>query len=224
MQIGYGFLKLMDKTITALEPQVKNPDRINVSLDGEFAFGLSRFVGAWLSVGQKLTADRIAALLNTDEKERALQSAFRFIGYKQRTEKEVVQKLEKLNFSRETITDVLDELLEKEYVNDKDFAVQWVELRSQSKPRSKQYIKMELNKKGISDSIINHALEHAPDDLDSAVTLGKKYISRFLKISDVEFRKKITGILARRAFSYSVIHEALSFLISIREENLINKE
>ena len=93
----------MEKTITALETQKKNPDRINVFLDGEFAFGVSRFVGAWLSTGQKIDETKIKSLISCDEKERALQSALRFIGYKQRTEAEVIKKLEKLKYSAEII-------------------------------------------------------------------------------------------------------------------------
>ena len=93
----------MEKTITALETQKNHPDRINVFLDGEFAFGLSRYVGAWLSTGQKIDEIKIKSLTSADEKERALQSALRFIGYKQRTEAEVINKLGKLKYSAEII-------------------------------------------------------------------------------------------------------------------------
>ena len=42
-----GCVFLMKK-ITALTVQKKNPNRVNVHLDGEFAFGLARIVAAWL--------------------------------------------------------------------------------------------------------------------------------------------------------------------------------
>jgi regulatory protein len=208
----------MEKLITALEEQKRNPDRINVFLDGEFAFGVSRFVGAWLFVGQKIDEVKTKALIYDDEKERALQSAFRFIGYRQRTEAEVVKKLEQLEFNSEIISTVMIELKEKRYVDDKEFASQWIELRSESKPRSKRFIQFELGKKGISGEIIEEALEKAPDDIVMAVKLGKKYLSRYSAINDQEFRKKMIGVLSRRAFLYSVVNDALNELLNIRKE------
>src|SRR4030066_2416308 len=92
---------LMEKTITALETQKRNPDRINVFLDGEFAFGVSRFVGAWLTIGQNIDEIKVESLISSDEKEKALQSALRFIGYKQRTEREIIKKLNLLEYSAE---------------------------------------------------------------------------------------------------------------------------
>jgi regulatory protein len=210
----------MEKLITALEEQKRNPDRINVFLDGEFAFGVSRLVGAWLFVGQKIDEVKTKALINDDEKERALQSAFRFIGYRQRTEAEVVKKLEQLEFDSDIISTVMIELKEKRYVDDKEFASQWIELRGESKPRSKRFIQFELGKKGISGEIIEEALKKAPDDMAMAVKLGKKYLSRYLAINDEEFRKKMIGVLSRRAFPYSVVNNALNELLNIRNENM----
>ena len=40
----------MSGLITALKVQEHNTGRVNVYLDGEFAFGLSRITAAWLKV------------------------------------------------------------------------------------------------------------------------------------------------------------------------------
>jgi regulatory protein len=48
------------KKITALEVQKKNPNRVNLHLDGEFAFGLARITAAWLKVGDVLSDEKIA--------------------------------------------------------------------------------------------------------------------------------------------------------------------
>ncbi len=52
----------MVQRITAIEPQQKNPQRVNIYLDGEFAFGLAAVVAAWLKVGQELGEEKIASL------------------------------------------------------------------------------------------------------------------------------------------------------------------
>jgi len=44
----------MDKVITAIEPQKRNRQRLNISLDGEYAFSLDRLTAAWLKPGRAL--------------------------------------------------------------------------------------------------------------------------------------------------------------------------
>ncbi len=208
----------MDKTITALEAQKRYPDRINIFLDGEFAFGISRFVGVWLSVGQKIDEIKVKSLISSDEKERALQSALRYIGYRQRTEVEVIKKLEQLGFPSEIIDTVMIELREKRYVDDQEFASQWIEMRGETNPRSKSFFQFELRKKGISGEVVEAAIKNAPDEQEMSIRLGKKYLKRFSSLNDIEFRKKLTGILSRRAFPYSVVKDTLDELFRIRNE------
>jgi len=214
----------MEKTITALETQKNHPDRINVFLDGEFAFGLSHYVGAWLSIGQKIDEIKIKALTSDDDKERALQSALRFIGYKQRTEAEVINKLEKLNYSSKVIDKIIQELKDKKYVDDKEFAVQWVEIRGESNPRGKNLLLFELRKKGIPADVIEEAIENVPDEAIMALKLGKKYLNRFSSLSDDDFRKKMTGVFLRRAFPYPIVNESIAALIKIRNNEAIEEQ
>lgn len=209
---------LMEKTITALETQKRYPDRINVFLDGEFAFGISRYVGAWLSAGQKIDETKIKSLISADEKERALQSALKYIGYQQRSEAEVVKKLEQLEFPSRIIDTVMLELRDKQYVDDFEFASKWIEIRGESNPRGKRLFQFELRKKGIPDDVIEAVIENVPDELGMAIRLGKKYLKRFSSINNDEFRKKMTGILSRRGFPYLIVNETLDKLIGIRNE------
>ena len=64
--------------ITGISPQKRNKERVNVFLDGEFAFGLSFVTAAGLSTGQMLAEDEIETLLAGDAVEKAKQSAYRF--------------------------------------------------------------------------------------------------------------------------------------------------
>ena len=53
--------KLMKK-ITALVVQKRNPNRVNIHLDGEYSFGVARIVAAWLKVGAELDEKKIEQL------------------------------------------------------------------------------------------------------------------------------------------------------------------
>ena len=83
----------MAQRITAIEPQQKNPQRVNIYLDGEFAFGLAVVVAAWLKVGQELGEEKIASLKMQDEREVTYQKALHFLSYRPRSSAEVRQNL-----------------------------------------------------------------------------------------------------------------------------------
>ena len=206
----------MDKIITALEQQKNNPDRINVFIDGEFVFGISRFVGAWLKKGDVLDDARILQLQEQDTFEKAYQIALRYIAYHPRTEVEIRKKLEKSEFDLDVINQVVKVLGEKNYLNDEQFAKDWIDSRANSKPRSHKYFSYELRRKGVSDAAIGQALQDAPADSDLAYQLGSKYLGRYENLNETDFKKKMHGVLARRAFSYEIIRKTIEKLLSKR--------
>ena len=88
----------MERVITAIKVQKRNPTRVNIELDGEYAFGTSRLVAAWLQVGDRLTEEKIAALIDQDTSEVAYQRALNLLNHRPRTEKEIRQKLAEKQF------------------------------------------------------------------------------------------------------------------------------
>ena len=88
----------MDKVISAIKVQKRNPQRVSIDLDGEYAFGLSRLTAAWLKIGDVLSEERIAALQQEDALEIAYQRALRLINHRPRSEKEIRQKLAEKDF------------------------------------------------------------------------------------------------------------------------------
>jgi regulatory protein len=200
------------KKITAIQVQKRNPNRVNIHLDGEYAFGLARIVAAWLQVGQPLDEEKIAKLQAEDARERALQQALLFLSYRARSEKEIRQNLSKHEIPEAVIEETLERLRRDGFANDKQFASAWVENRSTFRPRGRRALALELRQKGIDDSTIESALEDV-DEEALAYEAGQKK-ARKLKGTALSpskglewgaFRKKMSEYLARRGFSYSVI-------------------
>jgi regulatory protein len=211
----------MEKKITALETQKRNPDRLNVFLNDEFAFGISKFVGAWLCVGQSISQEKITELTRQGEREQAFQQALHFIGYKSRTIHEVKKKLDTAGFSPEIIEDVIFELKEKSYLDDQDFARQWAEIRSASKPRSRFLLALELKKKGVSEDVIHAALSSIPEDEALAFEFGKRYLRRLMNADQADFIKKMTSALQRKGFSYQI---AANVAGNLEKQRLLQNE
>jgi len=193
------------RTITAIEPQKKNPQRVNIHLDGEFAFGLARIVAAWLKVGQEISAEKIAALQAEDEREAVYQRALLFLSYRPRSSAEIRKNLEKHAVPAALIAETIERLERNGLVNDETFARLWVENRNQFRPRSRSYLSMELRQKGIDDEVIRIILDADVDEEALALEAARKYARRVEGLERTEFRNKLGGFLARRGFSYGII-------------------
>ncbi|MBM4428262.1 MAG: hypothetical protein FJ031_13665 [Chloroflexi bacterium] len=192
------------KKITALQVQKKNPNRVNIHLDGEFAFGLARITAAWLKVGDTLSDEKIASLQVEDSQERALQQALLFLSYRVRSEKEIRQNLQKHEFPEEVIETTLEKLRASNLANDPEFARVWGENRNIFRPRSRRAVTMELRQKGLDDETVQAAVSNMDEDA-LAYESALKRANRLKGQEWGEFRKKLSEYLARRGFPYSVI-------------------
>lgn len=191
------------KKITAIEAQ-KNRNRVNIHLDGEFAFGLARITAAWLKVGDTLSDEKIASLQAEDMRERALQQALLFLSYRARSEKEIRQNLLKHEFTEDAIKTTLEKLRINNLANDPEFARAWVENRNTFRPRSRRALLMELRQKGLDDETAQAAVS-GMDENALAYESALKRANRLKGLEWGEFRKKLSEYLARRGFPYSVI-------------------
>ncbi len=195
--------------ITALKAQVKNPNRISVFLDGEFAFGLARIVAAWLKIGQVLSEAEIERLKQQDTLEVAYQKMLRFLSYRPRSQAEVLRKLNEQGYSAPVIEATVQRLKDNQLLSDDQFAQTWVENRSTFRPRSKRMLAMELRQKGVEDDVIEQALAGTEDESSLAYQAGVKYARRLSGVDWETFRKRLGAYLMRRGFSYGTIAPVL---------------
>lgn len=192
------------KKITAISVQKKNPNRVNIHLDGEFAFGLERITAAWLKTGDLLSEEKITSLLVEDSREKAHQQALLFLSYRVRSEKEIRQNLRKHEYPEEVIELTIEKLRGSGLANDKQFAHAWVENRNTFRPRSRLALTMELRQKGLDNETVQSAVSGV-DEEALAYETALKRAGRLKGQEWGEFRKKLSEYLARRGFPYSVI-------------------
>ncbi len=194
----------MEYRITALTLQKRNHQRVNVFLDGEFAFGLSRIMAAWLHIDQLISDEKIAELKAGDDREVAYQQALKFLSYRQRSIAEVSRNLKEHRYAEEIVSEVLTRLQNNGLLDDRRFAESWVENRSEFRPRSKRALAVELRQHGIADEDIDPITQDI-DDEELAYQAGLKHSRKMENLEWMEFRQKLSSFLARRGFSYDVI-------------------
>ncbi|MFZ3151068.1 MAG: RecX family transcriptional regulator [Anaerolineaceae bacterium] len=198
----------MEKEITAIEAQKRNHNRLNISLDGEYAFSLDRLTAAWLNPGKKLSEAEIERLLAQDELESVYARVLHFLGFRARSAQELEKFLQQKGCDNRVTLAVITRLEQNGYLDDVRFSQDWVENRCTFRPRSQSLLKAELHQKGVSDPIIQATLEKAAlDDAQLAYQAGCKVADRYARQPWEGFRNKLSNYLLRRGFSYQIAKE-----------------
>jgi regulatory protein len=128
----------MPGTISRITVQVRDPERVSLFIDGEFAFGLPAIevMKRGLKRGDELTQADIEQLLAVDEIERAVTAALTFVSYRPRSEREVRDRLRLRDFSQPAIDQAVERMRGWNYLDDQAFARWWVENRGEHRPRA----------------------------------------------------------------------------------------
>jgi regulatory protein len=194
----------MAQTITALTLQKRNKERVNLFLDGEYAFSLSLDAVLRLRRGQCLSQSEIDTLRREDEILRAYQHALRLLGYRPRSQVEMTRSLGQKGYGAEAVSVALQRLADKRYIDDDAFARYWLQRRERSRPRGARAINYELRQKGVDRDIINQVLQELDEEASAWAAIEGK-LARWSTLHQDEFRKKSMGFLTRRGFSYDVV-------------------
>lgn len=205
-------------TITSLDSQVHNDDRVSIYLDGEFALGVHEdvVVEHGLRVGQTLTPEDWKELESDDQYVRAKQAALNYLAYKPRTEQEVRRKLRQRDAPPFVIDDVIARLYELEYLDDEAYAHDYAHNRFSSKKYGPIRIRRELEKRGVD----RHLAEAAVDDLfaekDAAAAAWEHAEDRWPRLEGEEDprrrKQKMYRYLRRRGFTSGTIRPILDEL------------
>ncbi len=198
------------KKITALRTGRGRGKRINVFLDGRFAFSLETEVAVKkdLQVGQEISTSQIEALTRSDQFHRCLNAAFRYLGYRSRSESEVRERLHRRGFDADCIEAVMVKLKEQNLIDDAAFAQFWKDNRELFSPRSQRLTKLELKRKGVPNDIIDQVVGEI-DDEDSAYRAALGKTRRWSRSDYQDFRHRLGQYLRRRGFNYEVLNHTV---------------
>lgn len=205
-------------TITRLEPQVNNDDRVSVFLDGEFAFGVHEdlVVKHDLRVGQPLTPEDRADLEADAQYVRGKQKAFEYLAHKPRTEQEVRRKLRQRDVPSPVIDDVIARLYELDYLDDEAYAHDYARNRFSSKKYGPIRIRRELEKRGIDRPLAEKAVDDLFAEEDATAAAREHAEKRWPRVEGEDDsrrrRQKMYRYLRRRGFTSDTISLVLDEL------------
>jgi regulatory protein len=194
--------------ITAIETQKRRENRRSIFVDGEFIAGAHEEVilALGLAVGQVFDRERLVELVRAETHRKALESALRLISYRNRSVTELRKRLLGNDFPEETVEEVVEQLSDMGFLDDRKFSTDWVKSRTAAKPMGKTRLAWELRSKGVDAPIVEESLADIDEDKDYELALSLA-VHKVQKADreDPSFKNRLGSFLRRRGFSWDVI-------------------
>ena len=205
--------------ITSISAQIKDKNRVNISVNGKYRFSLDIFqlVDLGIKIGCEFNEIELINLEQESQFGKVYARALEYCFIRLHSAREVKDYLyRKTRSTRDKKGDlkpgispditlrVFDRLTDKGYVNDIKFAQYWVENRSLNKGVSLRKLTAELCLKGISSIIIDQVLNETQRNDETEI---QKIITK--KRTRYPDEKKLILYLIRSGFNYDDIKQAL---------------
>jgi regulatory protein len=204
--------------ITKITEQKRRSNRRSVYLDGKFAFGCNINVVAKFKLheGLTLSAEQVRAIEQGEVRQECFDRAVKFLERRLHSRSELTTKLKKYEYPADLIGEVLDQLEQLGYVDDKRFAETKAEQAAKFKHHGQNRARIELARKGVDRETARQAVEHvyeAHDTASVARDLAMKKMRSLARLDPLVAKRRLYGMLLRRGFDYDtikpVVEEAL---------------
>lgn len=145
---------------------------------------------------------------NGDSLVKARECAYRLLKYRERSEKEIRDRLKAKGFSDDICKKVISELTATGDIDDRRFANMVAENIIKFRPGSLTFVHSVLRSKGISDDIADAVISDIKSSYDERGTAYRLAVTRAGQFSGIDSEKakqRIYNFLLRRRFSQEII-------------------
>jgi regulatory protein len=195
--------------ISDIKQQQKRPERVSIYVDGKYSFSLNQdqLISSGIHKDQEVTSGELEQLKNDSLAGKAYERVIRYLAIRPRSRWEIETYLARKQYAPQLISQLVERLEAKGYIDDVAFARFWVENRLLTKPSSQRRLFAELRQKRV-DSL---AIEEIMAELDDTSELKQlqKLIERKRRLSRYQDPEKLTAYLARQGFRYDLIKQVL---------------
>lgn len=196
--------------ITAVQKE-RSKFRVTINGDTDILVPGKIFRERPLNEGEPIDLEEYDNWLMVRQYRQALDRAVAALASRAHSKHELEQKLLRAGYRPCTVEMVLYKLETEGFLDDADFARQWVEARTTRKLGTRR-IAQELRHKGVSADEAEAALAQVDEEeqLAAATALVEKALARAKPGEDPrKVANRITGMLARRGYSWDIARQAL---------------
>lgn len=197
------------KKITEIKPQVRNKDRVNIYVNGQYLFAASNYSVKLngLKEGMEIDIEKIEEVLFLDDVEKAKGYVVDY--HLNKTYKVIRDKLKQKGYEENVIEAVEEFLKEYNLIDDGVYAKMKSKDLQNINKKSKRMIQMELKRNGVSQEEIEEAMENLSDDLEyeNAKKIVAKKQKEYKRKSEniYEYKNRIYRLLASKAYDSDII-------------------
>ena len=199
--------------------RVVKKDEKNVVLhlenDDKIILDYEVFVKSTLKKNDEVTEEKLSRLISANKLHHIKKTAFKFLKRRLHSVNELRLKLRQKRLDNELIELVLNELIEKCFLDDYKFAEQFSEENIRNKLWGKAKLKAELVKRHIKPEIISEVFQGKfpeGNDLSNAILLSKKKLKLLSarKLEKEKLEAKILSFLYSKGYDYDTSRQAVS--------------
>jgi regulatory protein len=213
---------VLGKVITKLEVQKKNNNRVNVHIDGEYAFSCSSelvYTHA-LKLNKSVEVEKLKEIADEDNYLKCKNAAMRIIERSYKSEKQVFDKLILKGYDEKIIARTMELLKSYSLLDDEAYTKLYV--KEKIKTQGVNKIKFSLIKKGIAKETVDDLLKEVDSskELTTALSLGEKKYNSLVKTEKDKrtVSKKLWEFLVRNGFSSEIANEVINKVVVLEED------
>ena len=199
--------------ITKIEEGKRNKERVNIYIDNEYAFSVSKEIlyKENLKVDDNVNIEDLREIVKKDNYIKCKNSALRIVERSYKSEKELKDKLLLKGYDKESIEKTMEFLKEYNFLSDNNYTKMYV--KDKSKFQGKNKIKFDLYRKGIDEEIIQEELSSIDEEDEREVAYNlvlKKYNVIAKRESDkYKLSQKLYRYIVSKGYSYDIASYAI---------------
>lgn len=195
--------------ITDIKKQQHRADRYSIFADGKYLFSLGEaaLLQVGLHIGQEIDAAMVTELKSTADFDKLYDQALNYLAIRPRSQWEMVQYLRRKQAETEDKDLIMARLQQNGWLDDKRFAMAWVENRRQLRATNQRRLRQELMVKHVAENVIDEVL--AADETDETAVL-RDLVARKRRQSRYQDDLKLMQYLVRQGFSYDAVKQAVA--------------
>jgi len=193
--------------VTDIKVKPKNNQLASLFCDGEFCAVIQTeiLVKFGVKVGKDLPKSTLNEILKDNGFKSCFEFALKYVSARLKTEYEVKKHLKEKEYLSEAINSAINKLKEYKYIDDEHYSQVYIETNKSRMGYKK--IAYNLSRHGISNIIVNEALENLGDQQEIILTTIQKYMRA--KVYDYKTKDKLYRFLVGRGFKHTQIMNVL---------------
>lgn len=201
--------------ITKIQIQQKNKSRFNIYLDKghgeEYGFSVHEnvLIHRRLQKGMEIDEAVLTQILQEEEVNKAYLHGIHYLSYGMRSQKEMVEYLQKKEYSGSAIGEAIQKLKQERYLDDGAFAKAYVLTKRNTTSKGPLIIKQELIQKGIKGKELEMGMHEFSfeQQMDKATEWVKKKAKQSLRHSKREQELRLKNQLRTKGFGQDIIEK-----------------